>query len=463
MTTLADTLSNFTKSLRYETIPKKTVHELKRRVIDSLGCAMGAYHSEPVRIVREMGLHIFSPYGATLFGKDHKTTPDFAAFSNGLLIRYLDYNDTYLSLEPAHPSDNLSAVLAIAEAEHRNGKTLLTALLAAYEIQCRLCDSASLRSRGWDHVVYGVFSSSLAAAKLMDLTREEMVHVLGIAGVANNALRQTRVGELSMWKGAAFANAARNGVFSALLVKHGMTGPASIFEGEKGFFNLISGPIELTPASFGGEIKPFRIMESYIKYYPAEYHSQSAIGAALEIRPQVFEEGGLEGIDSILIKTPQASFEIIGSEKQKWAPKSRETADHSLPYLVGIALIDGKVETGQFSDDRILDEKVLKFLKKIQVVRDKEMDQEYPEGVPNEVSIFMKSGKTFSKKILYPKGHPKNPLTDEEVERKFKTLGKDLLNQQKLNDILDTLWNLEKLEDSGTLLNLFKQSSNDGL
>ncbi|MHB8483859.1 MAG: MmgE/PrpD family protein [Nitrospiria bacterium] len=463
MTTLGDTLSAFAKSLRYEDIPKKTNHELKRRIIDSLGCALGAYHSEPAGIVREMGLHIFSPYGATLFGKDHKTTPDFAAFANGLLIRYLDYNDTYLSLEPAHPSDNLSAVLAIAEAEHCSGKKLLAALLAAYEIQCRLCDGASLRSRGWDHVVYGVFSSSLAAAKLMDLTQEEMVHVLGIAGVANNALRQTRVGELSMWKGAAFANAARNGVFAALLVKHGMTGPAPIFEGEKGFFKLISGPIHLDSASFGGGNKPFRILDSYIKYYPAEYHSQSAIGAALELRPGILEEGGTEGIESVLVKTPQASFEIIGSEKEKWSPKSRETADHSLPYLVGIALIDGKVGLDQFSDDRILDKNVLKFLKKIQVVRDREMDKEYPEGIPNEVSIVMKSGKTFTKKILYPKGHPKNPLTDDEVEYKFKTLGKSLLSEQRLNEILDTLWHLEKLEDSGTLVSLFKQSPDQTL
>ncbi|MBI3604697.1 MAG: MmgE/PrpD family protein [Nitrospirae bacterium] len=454
MKTLAETLSDFTRSLRYEAIPRKTVHELKRRIIDSFGCAMGAFHSEPARIVREMGLHIFSPYGATLFGKEHKTTPDFAAFANGLLIRYLDYNDTYLSLEPAHPSDNLSAVLAIAEAEHASGEKMLTALLAAYEIQCRFCDEASLRSRGWDHVTYGAFSTTLAAAKLMDLTQEEMVHAVGIAGVANNALRQTRVGELSMWKGAAFANAARNGVFSALLVKHGMTGPAPIFEGEKGFLKIVSGPIGLTPSSFGGKEKPFRIMDSYIKYYPAEYHSQSAIQAALDLHPEVVHDGGIDAIVSVLIKTPQASFEIIGSEKEKWTPVSRETADHSLPYTVGIALIDGEVGLDQFAEERFYDKTVLRFLKRIKVIWDKEMDKEYPEGIPNEVSIVMKSGKTFTKKILYPKGHPKNPLTDNEVERKFKRLGKHLFDDRQLNGILDALWTVEKQEDIGHLLNL---------
>jgi 2-methylcitrate dehydratase len=283
-----------------------------------------------------------------------------------------------------------------------------------------------------------------------------MIHAVGIAGVANNALRQTRVGELSMWKGAAFANAARNGVFSALLVKHGMTGPAPIFEGEKGFLKIVSGPIGLTPSSFGGKEKPFRIMDSYIKYYPAEYHSQSAIQAALDLRPKVVHDGGVDAIVSVLIKTPQASFEIIGSEKEKWTPVSRETADHSLPYTVGIALIDGEVGLDQFAEERFYDKTVLQFLKKIKVVWDKEMDKEYPEGIPNEVSIVMKSGKTFTKKILYPKGHPKNPLTDDEVEGKFKRLGKNLFDDRQLNGILNALWTVEKEEDIGHLLNLCK-------
>ncbi|HXN07182.1 MAG TPA: MmgE/PrpD family protein, partial [Nitrospiria bacterium] len=269
------------------------------------------------------------------------------------------------------------------------------------------------------------------------------------------ALRQTRVGELSMWKGAAFANSARNGVFSALLAGHGMTGPAPIFEGEKGILKQVSGPINLTPSEFGGKEKPFRIMDTYIKFYPAEYHSQSAINAALELRPEIMAAGGIEAIQSVTVQTPLASYQIIGSEKEKWAPKSRETADHSLPYIVGIALIDGKVGMDQFEEAKFTDHKVLQFLKKIEIVRDEVMDREYPAGVPNEVAIRMNSGKILSRKILYPKGHAWNPLTDDEVEGKFKALSRGVMPRQKADEIIDRIWKIEKLKDCGALMSLF--------
>ena len=242
MKTLAEQLANFAVGLRFEDLPAVVVHEVKRRVIDSLGCALGAWKAEPCKIARTVAAaYRASTSGATLFGTTHRTPPDWAAFANGCQVRYLDYNDTYLSKEPAHPSDNIPAALAVAEAEQADGRELIVAIALAYEVQCRLCDAASLRARGWDHVTYGAFSSGLAAARLMRLDVEQARHVIGIAGVASAALRQSRVGALSHWKGCAFANAARHGVFAALLASHGMTGPAPIFEGEMGFEQLVSG------------------------------------------------------------------------------------------------------------------------------------------------------------------------------------------------------------------------------
>src|SRR6185295_8495541 len=216
-------------------------------------------------------------------------------FVNGLLIRYLDYNDTYLSLEPAHPSDNLAAVLAAGEVAKASGAELIVAAVLAYEIQCRLCDAASLRKHGFNHVTYGALSSALAASKLLGSSESEMTHALGIAGVCNTALRQTRSGELSMWKGCAFANAARNGVFAATLAGDGLTGPAPIFEGEVGFMKLLTGPFTVAP--LGGGKQPFMMTETYIKYWPAEYHSQSAIDAALQLRPQMGDFRKVKSID----------------------------------------------------------------------------------------------------------------------------------------------------------------------
>src|SRR5438270_10575138 len=244
-TTLAHQLASYASSFRFEDLSKEVVHEVKRRVIDSLGCALGAWNEEPCIIARNVASDFSAKHGSTIIGTNHKAPPDWAAFANGCAIRYFDYNDTYLSKEPAHPSDNISAALAAAESVGAGGGELITAIALAYEVQCRLCDAASIRARGWDHVTYGAFSATLAAGKLLGLDEQALVHAQGLAGVPNNAMRQTRVGELSMWKGCAFANASRNAVFAALLAKAGMTGASQGFEGEGGFMKQVSGPFEI--------------------------------------------------------------------------------------------------------------------------------------------------------------------------------------------------------------------------
>src|SRR3954465_4914242 len=224
-TTLAHQLADYACALRFEDLSKDVVHEVKRRVIDSLGCALGAWKEEPFVIARKVAGDFSAKNGSTIFGTDRKAPPDWAAFANGCGIRYFDFNDTYLSKEPAHPSDNISAALAIAESMGAGGREVITAIALAYEVQCRLCDAASIRARGWDHVTYGAFSTALESAKLMKLDPEKTRHAVNIAGVASAALGQGRVGELSHWKVVAFGNAARYGVYSALLARAGMTGP----------------------------------------------------------------------------------------------------------------------------------------------------------------------------------------------------------------------------------------------
>src|SRR6202040_3783238 len=231
----AHQLANFAVTLHYEDLSEAVVHEVKRRVIDSLGCALGAWNEEPCAIARKVASDFSAKAGSTIIGTTHKAPPDWAAFASGCCIRYFDYNDTYLSKEPAHPSDNIAATLAVAESLGSSGRDFITATALAYEVQCRFCDAASIRARGWDHPTYGAFSTALAAAKLMKLDPEKTRHAINIAGVNCAAFRQARVGELSHWKGVAFANAARHGVYAALLARAGMTGPAPIFEGQMGF------------------------------------------------------------------------------------------------------------------------------------------------------------------------------------------------------------------------------------
>ena len=383
-------------------------------------------------------------------GTNHKTSPEMAAFANGTMIRCLDYNDTYLSLEPAHPSDNLSAALAQAEAGGLGGRELITALVIGYEVQCRLCDAASLRMRGWDHVTYGAISTALVAGHMLGLTTGEMVHALGLAGVPNITLRQTRVGELSMWKGCAFANAARNGLFAAGLAKFGMTGPAPLFEGEKGFFNQVSGTFTLAPLAGGNN--PFKILETYIKFYPAEYHAQTGIVAALELRPEI---PSVDEIVGIHIESCDACVDIIGGEPEKWRPNTRETADHSLPYCVAVAVLDGVVSLESFETNKISDPKLVGLIQKISVTRNKELRAQYPEASPNDVRIELRSGKVLQKQVTYGRGHPKNPMTDREVEAKFLNLAHPILAEQRMKQVLEKMWHLEDVTELSSLLSLF--------
>ena len=386
--------------------------------------------------------------GAGMIGGG-RSSVEWATFVNGLLIRYLDYNDTYLSLEPAHPSDNLAAVLAIGASVGASGPDMIAAAVLAYEVQCRLCDAASLRKHGIDHVTYGAISSAIAAGKLLSLDPVQMTHAIGLAGVANVALRQTRAGELSMWKGCAFANAARNGVFAALLAAEGMTGPAPIFEGDVGLMKLITGPFELAP--LGGDGRPFMITGTYIKFWPSEYHSQSAIDAALQLRPEV---GDVRKVAAVDIHTFDAAVDIIGKDPEKWRPKTRETADHSLPYCAAVALADGDVTLAQFEPERFTDATLLDLVAKVKIHRDAALSARYPRGIPNRLTITMQDGRKLVREVEFPRGHAENPMTDAEVEHKFRTLAVPRFGKQQAEQILKACWGLEQVKKAGDLVEL---------
>ncbi len=448
---LADRLAEYAGQLRFEALPAPVVHEAKRRFLDSFATAVGAMSGDAYPIARRCAERVQSTPGATLLGGG-RSSVEGATFLNGLLIRYLDYNDTYLSLEPAHPSDNLAAVLAVGEAANATGRDLIAAAVLAYEVQCRLCDAASLREHGWDHVYYGCLSSALAACKLLGLDAARTTHALGLAGVANFATRQTRAGELSMWKGCAFANAARNAVFAALLAAEGMTGPAPIFEGEKGLFAMVTGPFDLPP--LGGEGADFMMTRTYIKFWPAEYHSQSAIDAALRLRPLV---GDVRDVETVDIHTFDAAVDIIGKDPEKWRPKTRETADHSLPYCTAVALADGDVTAAQFEPERFTDPALLDLVAKVRLHRDAALSARYPAGIPNRVVVTMKDGTKHVREVEFPRGHAHNPMTDAEVERKFRTLVEPRYGKDMAGRVLATCWELEQLTDIGALLRLFAQ------
>ncbi len=443
---LAEQLADWTYKLKYSHLTKDAVHETKRRFIDSLGTALGAYHSKPATIARQTACALPYPTktgGSVVVGTKHRTTPDMAAFANGAHIRYLDYNDTYLSKEPAHPSDNIAAALAVAQAAGRSGKDLILATVIAYEIQCRLCDAASLRAHGWDHVTYGAFSAGLAAAKLWGLKPEQMVHTQGLAGVCNIATRQTRTGQISMWKACAFSNACRNAVFAANLARQGLTGPHEIFEGPKGVFRqLTGGPFKVR---LGSKSAGYMINKTYIKFWPAEYHAQSSIDAALQIRGEFADDGYTwKDIDRLEIESFEAAVSIIGSEPEKMRPTSRETADHSMGYMTIAALIDGDVTRETFEPRRFKNKKYLDLLDRTTIVEADDLNAGYPDGIPNRLRLHLKDGTVYEKTVKYPCGHAGNPMTDEQVEYKFRTLAEGVIGERVQDALLKEMWSLEK-------------------
>jgi 2-methylcitrate dehydratase len=319
----------------------------------------------------------------------------------------------------------------------------------------------SIRARGWDHVTYGAFSVALGAGKIFGLEKEKLRRCINIGGVASAALRQSRVGELSHWKGCAFANAARQGVYAAMLARAGITGPAPIFEGEKGFEKLVAGEKMKVPYPFGEVPAPqesaddYMIRQSCIKYYPAEYHAQSAVYVALQLKEKMGIKDGNE-IESILVESHDAAVDIIGSEPEKWRPDSRETADHSLPYMVAAALVDGELTDRQFEPSRFKDEKLLAVVAKVKVERHKELSDMYPGAVGNIVHIKLKTGKSETMRLDHPPGHAKNRLSDDQLLKKYHTLADPIVGKDKAGKLADWIWKLDQQKDLSELFAIVK-------
>ncbi len=442
--TIARDIAEYACSLDYSDLNGESIGNMKRLIVDTVGCGIGAFDQMPIRMAMK-ALKGSGRGNSTILGTGEKTNSWTAAFINGAMTRYFDYNDTYDAKEFSHPSDNIMPILAVAESEKRSGREALLGCLIAYELQARLADSANLWKKGWDHVIYGLVSVSAASSRMMGLSADTTEQAINIALNSHLVMRQLRAGELSMWKAFAFSNAARNAIFSAVLAKEGMTGPSPVFEGEMGFFNQVSGRFTLNASDFGGGKKAFRINKNLMKYYPAETRAQAAIFAALELRSRI---GPIDGISKVEIGAGEATVKVIGSGKEKWNPQTKETADHSIPYIVAAALMDGKVDINTFKKRRFTDRKTISFMKKISV---KEV-QRYTAlfnsgGTVNAavVSILLKNGEKLSKEVIYPKGHWKNPMADEEIEDKFRRLAIGKLGNTGADAALKALWNFEEI------------------
>ena len=458
MTTLAETLSSYASSLRYEDLPDETVHLAKRFIIDTLGCALGGYHSEPARVAREMAGMVSSSHPATVMGSGHRTSLDLASFANGVAIRYLDFNDGYTSRESGHPSDSIAASLSATEfagalrQAQDGGKRFILSTVLAYEVFCRLCDTVDIKPR-FDHVTVGGAASVLAGAKAMNLTPGQTLQALNLNVASNLALYQTRIGDVSMWKGCAYANATRNAMFAVQLAQRGITGPSPVYEGAGGYFNAVTGrSIELE--ALGGNGTPFKIAECSIKRFPLGQYSQTIAQAALDVREQMPGGFTAAAVAEVNIATLQTAVNIMAGDAEKWRPANRETADHSMPYTAAVALLYGGVESRHFDDEFLFDETLLDLVGKVNVSVSEEANLRVPEAMLCDLEVVTTSGDRHSAQVAYHKGHYRNPLTDSEVEDKFRSLASEHLPADRIDALLTHLWRIDEAPDLSELFRL---------
>ncbi len=446
-----ETFVRFASGLEYEDIPAEAIWEAKRRIIDSIAIALAGFQEEPSVIARRFALASTGSPGATVIGTKHAAFPELAVLANGTMLHSQDFMDTYLSRESLHPSDTIAAVLAAAEVAERNGKDVILGIVLAYEVMCRLADVANVRERGWDHVVFGVIASALAAARVLGSSADQMREALALAVVSNTALRQTRVGEIPMWKAFAPANAARNGLVAAQLATMGVTGPVLPFRGERGFERQVSGPLELE--SFGNSATGFMINKTFIKNWPVQYNTQAGIQAALALRGEVGASGRIE---RIIIEVSETGRVLAADTAAKWDPQTRETADHSLPYIVVAALLDGEVTRATFDRDAYRDPEKLALLGRVEVRTDDEFTRTYPKMLSIRVTVWTGDGRELSHQVDIPKGHPLDPLTDSELERKFRDAAGVYFGSHDMRRALDSIWSLETAPGVGDLVAQFE-------
>jgi 2-methylcitrate dehydratase len=447
---IADDLGSWAAALRFDDLGGHAVHTVRQRLVDSLGCGLGAFDAEPSRAARRLARAV-APGPSTVLGTRHGTTADVATFVNGTMVRHLDFNDGYLGLEPGHPSDNIPACLAVAEAEGRSGRALVPAVALAYEVQVQLQDAANLYRRGWDHANYVLVSAALAAGKLMGLDAGQLTQAVNIALNGHIAMRQVRAGELSSWKGSSAPNAARNGVFSAWLAREGFTGPAPVFEGEMGFMRQVSGSFVLEPATFPRTSgHSYAVSRTLTKLLPTNGEMQTAVWATLALRERIAD---LREVDRIVVDTTHIGWAVLGKDPEKWRPTTRETADHSLPYTVARVLVDGELTASSYHPDALTDPAVGSLMARVEVREDPALTAMLPTRIPNRVTISLASGDELVREVHDAPGGHQTPMTDEQFEQKFVGLVEPVATAARCARMLDEIWNVDLAPTVATLMN----------
>jgi len=458
-------ISEFAIKLKYEDLPKEVVNEVKRYLYDSIGCAYGGYHTKDVKIIYDIYTEMAGKKEATVIGFGDKLPAVNTTLINSLMIRALDFNDIYWKEDPSHPSDIIPAALSVGEMVGASMKEVITAIVLAYEFEQRLCLFASpgVRERKWHHATLTQFVSPIVAGKMLGLNEDQMVNAIGISGSHNHTIGCPTAGKLTMMKNTVDPMAVQSGVFAALMAKQGYSGTEAVFEGKEGFMDTFLGwnakEQKVEPVSMkgrdgvsewkwniekliGGLGENYKIMECSMKAFPTEALTHTHLSATLNA--VVKNNITYDQIESVTLTTLAQAYDIL-FDPHKYRPESRETADHSLPYCIAAALVDHKITTQSFSDEKLKDPRIWEVIDKIKGEPSQEFEKMFPAKQPSKVVVKTKDGREFSEYLEYPKGDPREPMTIEDLDNKFEGLVGKLLTKGRQKEVKGAIFDAELL------------------
>jgi 2-methylcitrate dehydratase len=445
MPNVTRTMAEWAVRARYEDLPLEVVAEAKRFLMDSVGCALGGAQQHDVHLARRVLTEIAGSGEATVLVSGERWDPVSAALLNALMIRVMDYNDIYWKQDPSHPSDIIPAVAAAAERAGGSGRDLILGIAIAYEFEQRLCEASfpGIREIGWHHATLTAVAAPIAAGRMLGLSAEQIQHAIGISASRHCTTGSVTAGKLTMMKNTVDPMATQSGVLAALLAEQGYTGPEHVLDGKEGFTQVFdtSWKLDILTEGLG---QSWRILQCGMKFFPTEALTHAPISATLDL--VVENDLAADEIESVTIYSLARAADIL-ADPSKYDPQTKETADHSLPYVIAAALADRQVTPLQFTDAKIRDPNIRAQLAKVKVIADPDIEAVFPALQRVRVEIATRNGGLFTKQLDYPKGDPRNPLTDAEIAGKFSALAEGIATVEDVDRMQAAIGSAESWDE----------------
>lgn len=471
---IARQMAEFAVGLKYEDLPDNVIFEVKRYLYDSIGCAYGSMGTHDVKAMLEIYQEMGGKAESKVIGFGDELPAVSTALVNSLMIRALDFNDIYWKDDPSHPSDIIPAALSMAEKVSASMKDVIVAIVLAYEFEQRLCLFAKpgVRKRKWHHATLTQFVSPIVAGKIIGLSVNEMVNAIGINGSHNHTIGCPTAGKLTMMKNTVDPMAVQSGVFAALLAQKGYSGTEKVFEGKEGFMDAFFGwnakEEKLKPTDMEGRDgistwawdvdalvsnlgQNYKIQECSMKAFPTEALTHTHISCALNA--MINNNLDYKDIKEVKVTAFAQAYDIL-FDPAKYRPESRETADHSLPYCLAAAIVEKKITTQSFSEEKLKDPAIFEVIDKIKGEPSLEFEKMFPAKQPSKVVITMNDGRSFEEYLEYPKGDPREPMTLEDLENKFNSLSESVLSAERLEEVKDLIFSCETVSAKEFMANL---------